>query len=88
MAMDVKSEYFVNLTEDSRARYECKVVSAGLTKNPYAIEEWTANPDIIPDVQWSDMMLYMISTPSPYTREEIKVSDSSGSYHRHVLMYM
>lgn len=72
--MDAKSEYFLALSADSRKRYECKVTSAGLSKDPYAIEEWTETPESTPDVQWSDMMLYMISTPSPYTREAIKVS--------------
>ncbi len=53
--------------------YEAKVVSAGLRVDPYAIEHWTETPEDAPDVHWSDMMLYMVSTPSPYTREEIKV---------------
>jgi len=30
-------------------------------------------------VHWSDMMLYMVSTPSPYTREEIKVGQKCTS---------
>jgi len=33
----------------------------------------TENPENLPEVKWSDMMLYMVTTPSPYTREEIKV---------------
>ena len=72
--MEIKSEYFCKLSADSKTRYECKVTSSGLTKDPYAIDEWTDDPDTVPEVQWSDMVLYMISTPSPYTREEIKVS--------------
>ena len=63
----------LNLREDN---YESKVISSGLRTDPYAIDDrhWTETPEIVPDVQWSDMMLYMIATPSPYTREEIKVS--------------
>ena len=74
--MDAKSEYFLGLSADSRSRYERKVISAGLKKDPYAIDEWTENPETIPSVQWSDMVLYMIVSPSPYTREEIKVVSS------------
>ena len=41
---------------------------------PIVLEDWTEDPEVIPCVQWSDVMLYMVTTPSPYTREEIKVS--------------
>ena len=75
LTLELKSEYFAGLSAETKARYECKVTSAGLTKDPYAIDDQylTEDPDTAPDVQWSDVMLYMISTPSPYTREEIKV---------------
>lgn len=73
MVMERKSEYFVNLSTEAKLRYEAKVTNAGLTEDPYSIKNWTENPESIPEVQWSDMMLYMVSTPSPYTREEIKV---------------
>ena len=71
-----KSEYFANLSADSQRRYESKVISSGLNIDPYAIDDcqWTEVPETVPDVQWSDMMIYMTATPSPYTREEIKVS--------------
>ena len=74
--MERKSEYFASLSAESQRRYESKVISSGLRTDPYAIDDrhWTETPERVPDVQWSDMMLYMIATPSPYTREEIKVS--------------
>ena len=73
--MRQKSEYFANLTGDAQGRYECKVISNGLSIDPYTIDDcyWTETPDIAPDVQWSDMMLYMTATPSPYTREAMEV---------------
>ena len=73
--MELKSEYFANLSADAKVRYESKVTSTGLGQDPYAIKEWTESPENIPEVQWSDMMLYMVTTPSPYTREEIKVKN-------------
>ena len=68
-------EHFANLTADAQGRYECKVISGGLSTDPYVIDDcyWTATPEIAPDVQWSDTMLYMTATPSPYTREAIEV---------------
>ena len=37
------------------------------------IEGWSQNPEDIPKVHWSDVVLYVVSTPSPYTKEAIKV---------------
>ena len=73
--MERKSDYFFDLSSQAKERYEAKVVSSGLRIDPYAIEDWNEAPEEVPDVRWSDMMLYMVSTPSPYTREEIKVSE-------------
>ena len=33
-------------------------------------------PDVIPHTGWSDLKLYMTSTPSLYTKEEIKIEAS------------
>ena len=73
--MERKSEYFANLSADAQGRYECKVISSGLSTDPYAIDDcyWTEIPEIVPDVQWSDMTLYMIATPSPCTCGAIEV---------------
>ena len=72
--MELKSEYFLKLSNESRQRHEAKVTSAGLTIDPYSISNWEEEPTTIPNVKWSDMVLYMVSMPSPYTREEIKVT--------------
>ena len=32
------------------------------------------DPENIPDISWSDMFIHMITTPSAYTKEEMKVS--------------
>ena len=76
IAMERKSQYCLELSHESQLRYQSKVVCAGLNDDPYAVEEslWTDDPDSIPTVNWSDVVLYMVSTPSPYTREELKVS--------------
>ena len=56
--MERFSEYFKGLSTDARTRYEKKVLATGLKKDPYTINNWTDSPDVIPDVQYSDMMLY------------------------------
>ena len=74
--MERVSEYYLQLSGDAKTRYCSKVVGAGLNIDPYAIpnESWLVQLDRVPEVKWSDMFTYMISTPSPYTREELKVA--------------
>ena len=76
MASTKKSEYFAQLSAEAKSRYECKVISAGLNIDPYCIAEslWTREPERIPKVMWTDISFYMVSTPSPHTKEAIKVS--------------
>jgi len=64
--MQRKSEYFRGLTDEARDRYEQKVTEAGLYVDPYSIDNWEANPVVVPDVYWSDMVVYMTETPPPF----------------------
>lgn len=75
--MEQVSEYYSELSGEAKARYESKVLNSGITVDPYAIRDdfWVKEMDVanIPEVKWSDMFMYLICTPSPYTREEMKV---------------
>lgn len=73
--MERTSEYYSTLSSNFKARYTEKVTGAGLKTDPYVIpnESWTEEPVFVPQVSWSDMFLYMVSTPSPYTKQEMKV---------------
>ena len=48
--MERKSEYFSNLSAASRIRYESKVTSVGLSKDPYRIEQWYEDLESFPEV--------------------------------------
>ena len=63
MVLSRMSEYFSNLTAGARKRYEAKVTAAGLSIDPYCIDEseWSREPEIV-----------------PYTKEGIKVSSHSS----------
>lgn len=78
--MDSKSDYFHGLTAASKTRYETKILSTGLKVDPYSISTWVVNSEEFPEVNLSDMVMYMISTPSPYTHEEIKVGHHVAVY--------
>ena len=72
--MERKSEYFSGLSVTSRVRYEKKVIATGLKTDPYCIERWHICLDSLPEVKWSDMIVYLTATPSENTREAIKVN--------------
>ena len=71
--MERKSEYFSALSAASKARYEKKVVSTGLGTDPYSIERWNEYLDSFPEINWSDMIVYLTATPSENTCKAIKV---------------
>ncbi len=75
MAFVRKSEYVAQLSAVSRQRYEEKLKNVGLFDDPYCLENsaWEKNPEDLPLLSFSDVMMYMVSTPSPYTKESIKV---------------
>ena len=73
MVLARKSEYFCSLSEDVKQGYESKVAGTGLTVDPYVIDDWTQDPETVPRLAWSDMMLYLVSTPSLFTKEALKV---------------
>lgn len=74
--MQQVSEYFKGLSADAKARYSMKVASSALSTDPYALpnSSWKHDFDNPPPcVKWNDMFLYLIMTPSQYTKEEIRV---------------
>ena len=73
MALARKSEYLCSPSEDAKHWYESKVAGTGLTVDLYVIDDWTQDLETVPRLAWSDVMLYMISMPSPFTKEALKV---------------
>uniref|UniRef100_A0A1X7VNI4 Uncharacterized protein n=1 Tax=Amphimedon queenslandica TaxID=400682 RepID=A0A1X7VNI4_AMPQE len=78
------SGYLQQLSSVARLRYKEKVSKTGLKVDPYSIKnsEWEKSPELLPAISWSDVTVYMISTPSPYTGEALKawkgMLDSEG----------
>ena len=77
--MEKVSEHVQTLSYESRERYIAnKVLNTRLRFDPYTISNeyrtWQEELDALPRMQWNDMFLYCVSTPSSFTREEIKVS--------------
>jgi len=73
--MEQKSGYFCDLKSAvSKKRYKEKVLAAGLGINPYSIQRWEEALETLPDVQWSDMIVYLTITPSEHTRYAVEVN--------------
>ena len=70
------SGYLTKLSSVAKKRYESKVVSTDLNTDPHVIEEWSQNLEYLTKLQWNNVVLYMVSTPSLYTKEAIKVRKS------------
>ena len=70
-----KSEYLKEIRSTASKRYIEKLGLAGLCTDPYCIpvEEWEIDPCDVPAIDFSDVALYMVTTPSPYTKETVKV---------------
>jgi len=62
-----------SLSDEAKQQYGSKVGDTGLNIDPYVIDDWTQGPETIPRLARSYVMLYMVSTPSPYTKEAKKV---------------
>ena len=58
MALVRKSECLCGLSDEAKQRYESKVVGTGLSVDPYLIDSWTRDPETIPQLTWSDVMLF------------------------------
>ena len=59
--MESCSQYLRDLSSVSRERYK-EVASTGLKDDPYTIKDWKENPDVFPDVQWNDLVVYMTAS--------------------------
>ena len=62
MQLERVSECYNDLSGEAKARYCTKVCGVGLKLDPYVILDklWMDESDRVPNVQWSDMFMYMI----------------------------
>ena len=79
-------DYSSDLSAVAKKCYLSKLTTFGFLKDPYSIPDssWITGTDILSQVTWSDMSIYLTSTPSPYTQQELKVHGSncmSNSHH-------
>ena len=58
--METRKQKSKCLSVESQKRYEEKVAPASLKTGRTEAQLWTEEPEVIPDMNWSDIMLYKI----------------------------
>ena len=79
----VVSEYYQQLTGTARKRYDEKLDMIGVLCDPYAKTNpapWLTESTTWPEVEYPDVYNYLVSTPSPYTKQEMKAYKSLEGY--------
>ena len=69
-----ESDFFKQLDARGKRRYDEKLEILGLCSDPYATtsEDWESDPDCWPNVEFPDILNYLIDSPSPHTKESLK----------------
>lgn len=78
------STYYHSLPNDAKNRYSTKLFYDAGTKSlpdPYVLtEKWSTDPNTWPDLTFGDIYLYLIDTPSIFTKESMKAYKSLEAY--------
>ena len=65
-----------------KERYKAKLRMIGLEEDPYTINRdcWTNNRELWPSVMFPDIYMYLINSPSPYTKERLKAYKATDAW--------
>ena len=74
-----ETDFFKQLDARGKRRYHEKLEVLGLCSDPYATtsENWESDPDSWPNVEFPDILNYLINSPSPHTKESLKAYKST-----------
>ena len=77
-----ESDFFKQLDARGKRRYDEKLEILGLCSDPYATtsEDWESDPDCWPNVEFPDILNYLIDSPSPHTKESLKAYKSTEAW--------
>ena len=77
------TEYLFSLSNEDKVRYNDKLTLANGVKleDPYAITTgWLADISKLPNITWSNVIKYLVDTPSEYTKEAVKAFKSLDGF--------
>ena len=77
-----ESEFYKQLDNKGKERYKTKLRMAGTDEDPYLIprSEWSTSKDLWPCVDFPDIYVYLINSPSPHTKDSLKAYKSSEAW--------
>ena len=82
MAEEIESDFFKQLDAADKKRYKEKLSKLGVCTDPYLMDadQWSTSRNVWPSVEFPDICVYLINSPSPYTKEALKAYKSSEGY--------
>ena len=77
-----KSSFFLQLDTTGRERYKEKLKMLDLTEDPYllSLANFSTDRSLWPPLDFPDIYVYLINSPSPHTKEELKSYKSSQAW--------
>ena len=81
----LQSEYsslYEQLDSSGKTRYKEKLHILQLRSDPYLLDKnsWLAERSLWPPVEFPDVFVYLINSPSPYTKEALKAHKSIDAW--------
>ena len=82
MGEEIESDFFKQLDAADKKRYKEKLSKLGLRIDPYLMDadQWSTSRNVWPSVEFPDICVYLLNSPSPYTKEALKAYKSSEGY--------
>jgi len=79
---ETESIYYKELNKDDQVRYKEKMRMLEMGTDPYLLptDEWSTNRNVWPSVEFPDICVYLLNSPSPYTKESLKAFKSMEGY--------
>ena len=79
---EIESDFFKQLDAADKKRYKEKLSKLGLRVDPYLMDadQWSTSRNVWPSVEFPDICVYLLNSPSPYTKEALKAYKSSEGY--------
>ena len=81
-----KSKYIDTLNGEALARYNKKLeLIDGV--HPYQInkKDWSSDKEKLPAISYPDLLSYLLFTPSPYSKEDLKAIKSTETYNERLM---
>ena len=82
MGEEIESDFFKQLDAADKKRYKEKLSKLGLRTDLYLMDtdQWSTSRNVWPSVEFPDICVYLLNSPSPYTKEALKAYKSSEGY--------